>query len=81
MRGWQPKDLLLDELDEALEVSQTSCLGAFVCRGYEVVDSVFVFLEEGVNVILVEDLRALGLGRNEVEKKASANPGIEWDPI
>ena len=45
--------MLLNQLDGMLEVCQTGCFGAVVCGGYEVVDSEFVFVEEGVNVLLV----------------------------
>ena len=59
-----------------------SCgLRAVVGGGDEIVDCEFVFVEEGVDVCLVEDACALGLGQDEVEEETEADPGVEWDPV
>lgn len=54
------------ELDGLFEVGYSCGFGAVVGRGDEVVDGEFIGLEEGVNVFLVEDFGALGLGEDEV---------------
>jgi hypothetical protein len=48
--------------------------------GDEVVDGELVLVQEGVEVRLVEHAGALGLGRDEVEEEAGAEPGVERDP-
>ncbi len=34
-----------------------------------------------MDVGLVEDAGALGLGEDEVEEETEADPGVEWDPM
>jgi len=48
--------------------------------GDEVVDCELVIAEEGVDVVLVDDSGALGLGEDEVEEETESKPGVEWDP-
>ena len=48
-------------------------------RGYdELVDFVFVVGEERVDLGLVEELGALGLGKDEVGEDEEADVGVEW---
>lgn len=70
----------LYELDGLLQVVYSRGFGAVVGRGDEVVDCEFVGLEEGVDVLSVEDFGALGLGEDEVEEEDEADPGVERDP-
>lgn len=49
-------------------------------RGYEIVDCKFVVVEEGVDMLLIQDTRALGLGEDEVEEEKESEPSVEWDP-
>ena len=51
-----------------------------MCRGYEIVNSDFVFMEEGVNVALVEDFGALRLREDEIEEETEPDPRVEGDP-
>lgn len=69
------------EFDDLFKVGYSSGFGAVMGRGDEVVDSEFVSLEEGVDVFLVENFGALGLGEDEVEEEDEADPGVEWDPV
>lgn len=49
--------------------------------GYdEGVDVVFVVGEEGVDVGLVEEAGALGLGEDEVGEEEEADVGVEGEP-
>lgn len=45
--------MLLDQLDAMLEICQAGCFDAVVGRGYEIVNSEFIFAEEGVDVCLI----------------------------
>lgn len=49
-------------------------------RGDEVVDLSLIFLEEGVNVLLVDDAGALGLREDKVEEEQEADVAVEGDP-
>jgi len=46
----------------------------------EVVNLLFVMVEERVDVVMVDDLRALGLGKDEVGEEDETDPAVEWDP-
>ena len=48
--------------------------------GYEIVDCELVVVEEGVDMLLVQETSALGLGEDEVEEEKESEPGVEWDP-
>ena len=48
--------------------------------GDEVVDLRLVVLEEGVDVVLVDDPRALRLRQDEVEQEAQADVAVERNP-
>lgn len=76
----ETEDVLFDELDGLFEVFYACCFGAFMCGGDEVVDCELVVVQEGVDVLLVEDAGALGLWEDEVEEEKEAEPGVEWDP-
>ena len=62
------------------EVFDASCFCAVVSRGYEVVDCELIVVEEGVDMLLVEDASALGLWKDEVEEEEKSEPSVEWDP-
>lgn len=49
--------------------------------GDELVDTGFIFVEEGVDFFLVEDAGALCLGENKVEEEEKAKIAVEWNPI
>lgn len=49
-------------------------------RGDEVLDRLFVLVQPGLEVGLVEDARALGLREDEVEVEEEAEVGVEGDP-
>lgn len=49
-------------------------------RGDEDIDVVFVGGEEGVDVVLVDEAGALGLGEDEVGEEEEAEVGIEGEP-
>lgn len=49
-------------------------------RGDEDVDVVFVGGEEGVDVVLVDEAGALGLGEDEVGEEEEAEVGVEGEP-
>jgi hypothetical protein len=53
--------MLFDKFNEVFEVCNAGCFGAVVSRGYEVVDGNFVIVEEGMDMLLVEDFCALRL--------------------
>jgi hypothetical protein len=72
--------VLFDKLDGLFEVFDAGCFCAVVGGGDEVVDCKLVVMEEGVEVLLVEDAGALGLRKNEVEEEEEAEPGVEWNP-
>lgn len=46
----------------------------------EIIDSGFMFLEEGMDMILVQQPSTLCLRCNEVKEEARADPGIEGNP-
>lgn len=71
----------LDVFDGLLEVGEPGLLEALVGRGDEVLDLALVGLEPGVDVGLVDDARALGLGQDEVEEEEEAGEGVEGDPF
>ena len=74
-RGPRPRfrldsqQILLDEVDCALEVCETCGLGTIVGGYDEVVNVLFIVGEEWVDVGLVDEPRALGLGEDEVTEK------------
>lgn len=49
--------------------------------GDEVLDLALVLGEERVDVGLVEEAGALGLGEDEVEEEDEADVGVERDPV
>jgi len=51
-----------------------------VGRGDEVLDGLLVVVEVGLEVGLVEDAGALGLGEDEVEVEEEAEVAVEGDP-
>ena len=46
----------------------------------EEVDVLFVLDDEGLNVAVVEELGALGLGEDEVGEEDEADPRVEGEP-
>ena len=46
----------------------------------EEVDVVLVLDDEGLNVGVVEEFGALGLGQDEVGEEDEADPGVEGEP-
>lgn len=64
-----------------LDVGDAGGAEALVGRGDEVLDGGFVVLEPGVDVGLVDDARALGLGEDEVEEEEQADVGVKGDPV
>lgn len=76
----QAENVRLDELNGALEVSDASGLEAVVGFRDEFFDLGFVVLEEWVDVGLVDDAGALGLGEDEVEEEEKADVGVEGNP-
>ena len=69
--------MLLDKLNCALEICETCGLGTIVGGDDEVVDVVFMMGEEGVDVGLVDEFCALGLGKDEVAEEEEADGGVE----
>jgi len=57
------------EIDGALEVGDAGGAETLVRRGDELLDFAFVLFEPGVQVGLVQDPGALGLGEDEVEEE------------
>jgi hypothetical protein len=53
--------MLLNKFNDVFEVCDAGCFGAVVSRGYKVIDGNFVIVEEGMDVLLVEDFCALRL--------------------
>ncbi len=51
-----------------------------MCRGYEFVDCDFVFIEERMDVVLVQLPGSLGLRCDQPQEEECADPGIEWNP-
>ena len=70
-------EFFLDEVDCALEVVETCGLGAIVGGDDEVVDVVFVVGEEGVDVGLIDEPCALGLGEDKVAEEEETEGGVE----
>ena len=74
-RGVRPRfwldaqKILFDKVNCALEVCETCGPGTIVGGDDEVVNIVFVVGEKGMDVGLVDQLRALGLGEDEVAEK------------
>lgn len=77
----EPKNLSLEQGDSLLEVGEAGVLEALVGAGDEVFDFGLVFLEVGVDVGLVDDAGALGLGEDEVQEEDEADVCVEGDPI
>lgn len=77
---WYAEYVLLEELNYVLDVGCTGSFKAIVRGGYEIVDRELVFAEEGVDVFLVDDSSALGLGKDEVEEETEADPRVERNP-
>ena len=71
------QQILLDEVDCALEVSETCGLGTIVGGDDKVVDVVFMVGKEGMDVGLVDKPCALGLRENEVTEEEEPEGGIE----
>lgn len=84
-RGWggggQAENVGLEQLDGLLDVGDAGGAEALVGRGDEVLDGGFVVLEPGVDVGLVDDARALGLGEDEVEEEEQADVGVKGNPV
>lgn len=78
--GWHAEAAFTDEVDKAFDVGEAGCFGAVVGGGDEDVDVVFVGGEEGVDVGLVDETGALGLGEDEVGEEEEAQIGVEGEP-
>lgn len=51
-----------------------------MCFSYKDVDGSFMLDNERLDIAQIEDLRALGLRKNEVEEEGESDPRIEWHP-
>jgi hypothetical protein len=74
------EDSFAEDVDELVEVAETSGGEALVGLADEEVDVRFVFHDEGLNVGVIEEFGALGLGEDEVGEEDEADPGVEGEP-
>lgn len=78
--GRKTQNIDPDPLDAHLEIGQACCLGAVVALAYKVVDLALMVVQEGLNVLLVEEAGALGAGQDQVQVQEEADPRVKGDP-
>jgi hypothetical protein len=74
------EDSFAEDVNELVEVAETGGGEALVGLADEEVDVLFVLDDEGLNVGVVEEFGALGLGEDEVGEEEEADPGVEGEP-
>jgi hypothetical protein len=79
-RGSAAEDTLTEDVDELVEVAKPGRGEALVGLADEDVDVRFVFHYEGLNVGVIQEFGALGLGEDEVGEEDEADPGVEGEP-
>lgn len=83
-RGWGPgreaEYVFLHKIYEAFERRETHRLKTVVGIRNEFVNFRFILGKEGVDVGLVEDACALGLGQDEVGEEEEAEVGVKREP-
>ena len=79
-RGGAAEDAFDEEVNELVEVAEAGGGKALVSPADEEVDVLFVLDDEGLDVAVVEEFGALGLGQDEVGEGNEANPGVEGEP-
>ena len=74
------EDVGFYKVDGLFQVRKSGGAGTVVSRGDEGLNVGFVVGEEGVDVLLVDGARALGLRKDEVGEGEEAEVGVEGEP-
>jgi hypothetical protein len=72
--GCATEDAFGEEVDQLVQVAKAGGGEALMGLADEDVDVLFVLADEGLNVGVVEEFGALGLGQDEVGERSEADP-------
>lgn len=77
---WKAEDVGLEVFDGLAEIRTSRGLEATVGAGDELIDTVFIVLEERMDLFFVEDAGPLRLGQDEVEEEEESDVSVEGNP-